>query len=303
MSASGAFLFSPSSAATSRLVWVSRQGVEQPITEVRRPYQNPRLAPLGQRIAVGLVDGDLWLQDIARTTFAKITSNETVGNTYPVWTADGTGVVFRTRTGLYRAAVDGSSRPEAILDTSVADIPSSISADGETLAFQRVTASTSSDVYVVNLRGDPKPRAVVNTPAFEGGADFSPDGRWLAYASDESGQMQVYLRPFPGPDRKSPVSTQGGSSPRWSKDGKELFYRSGNRMMAVEVATDHELTLSRPQVLFEQRYAFGRTVTGANYDVAADSQRFVMVKEEAGAGRFNLVLNWTEELKRLVPPK
>jgi hypothetical protein len=156
---------------------------------------------------------------------------------------------------------------------------------------------------VVNLRGDPKPRAVVNTPAFEGGADFSPDGRWLAYASDESGQMQVYLRPFPGPDRKSPVSTQGGSSPRWSKDGKELFYRSGNRMMAVEVATDHELTLSRPQVLFEQRYAFGRTVTGANYDVAADSQRFVMVKEEAGAGRFNLVLNWTEELKRLVPPK
>ena len=125
----------------------------------------------------------------------------------------------------------------------------------------------------------------------------------MAYASDESGQMQVYVRPFPGPDKKWPVSTEGGTSPRWNQNGKELFYRNGNTMMAVDVATRPELALSSPRVLFEQRYAYGTTLTAANYDVSPDGQRFLMVKDEPGVSRLNLVLNWTEELKRLVPTK
>src|SRR5262249_37087332 len=171
-------------------------------------------------------------------------------------TPDGKNVVFRTRTGLYSIDAEGSGRFQAITGTSVGDIPSSISPDGETLAFNRQTADTSSDVDALSLRGEPHPRAVVKTPAFEGGAEFSPDGRWLVYASDESGQMQVYVRPFPGPDRKWPVSTEGGTSPRWNKNGREVFYRNGNKMMAVDVAISPELELSSPRLLFEQRYAY-----------------------------------------------
>ena len=122
----------------------------------------------------------------------------------------------------------------------------------------------------------------------------------MAYASDESGQMQVYVRPFPGPDRKWTVSTQGGTSPRWNRNGRELFYRNENKMMVVDVSTSSELALSQPRLLFEQRYAFGSTITIANYDVSPDGQRFVMVKDESGSGRLNVVLNWVDELTRLV---
>jgi Tol biopolymer transport system component len=197
--------------------------------------------------------------------------------------------------------VDGSGQSHAIAgSTSGADIPNSVSPDGRTLAFIRQTSDTSSDVYVLDLHGEAKPRAVVSTPAYEGGAQFSPDGRWIAWASDESGQMQVYLRPYPGPDQKKQLSTQGGTQPLWNKNGKELFYRDVNKMMVVDVMTSPTLRVSEPRQLFEQRYAF-LTATIPNYDISADGQRFVMVKDESGSGRLNVVLNWTEELKRRVP--
>jgi Tol biopolymer transport system component len=178
-----------------------------------------------------------------------------------------------------------------------------VSPDGGTLAFVRFTADTSADVYVLSLKGEPQPHALLKGPAYEGGPQFSPDGRWLAYASNESGQFQVYVRPFPSPDRSWPVSTQGGTQPRWNRDGKELFYRIGNKMMVVDVTTSPDLALSTPRLLFEQRYAYGVSVTTPNYDVSPDGQRFVMVKDESGSGRLNVVLNWTEELKRLGPTK
>ena len=180
--------------------------------------------------------GDLWILDLARKTFPRLTSNATAGNSYPVWTPDGTRVVFRTLTGLAWIAADGSGRSEAIAGTSANDIPTSVSPDGETLAFLRMNGETSADIYGLSLRGEPNPRPVVKGPAYEGGAQFSPNGRWLAYVSDESGQPQVYVRPFPGPGGPViPVSTQGGTQPRWSRNGKELFYRTENRMMVVDV--------------------------------------------------------------------
>jgi serine/threonine-protein kinase len=170
------------------------------------------------------------------------------------------------------------------------------------LVFGRTRAGTSGDIYVLSLRGDPKLRTVVNTPAFEGGAQFSPDGQWMAYASDESGQMQVYVRPFPGPGRRVPVSTQGGTHPLWARSGKELFYRDGNKMMMVDVSTTPDLVFSAPRQLFEQRYSF-LNLTIPSYDVSPDGQRFVMVKDESGSGRLNVVLNWAEALKQLARTK
>ena len=301
LSNAGSLTYAPSDAGTTQLVWVSRQGVEQPITETPRRYQYPRLAPDGRRTVVAAA-GDLWIQDIARATLTRLTSEQTVGNAFPVWTPDGTRVLFRTLTGMYWTAADGSGHPEAIAGSLSGDLPCSVSRDGDTLAFMRQNAQTSRDIYVLSLRGQHRPRPVVSTFAYEGGAQFSPDGHWMAYASDESGQMQVYVRPFPGPDRRWPVSTQGGTQPLWNRNGKEIFYRIGNKMMVVDVSGSVDLTFSQPRQLFDQRYVF-QNVSLANYDVSPDGQQFVMVKDETGSGRLNVVLNWTEELKRLVPTR
>jgi serine/threonine protein kinase/Tol biopolymer transport system component len=298
LSDAGLLAYAPSDAGTTRLVWVSRQGVEQPINSTPRRYQYPRLASDGRRTVVTAA-GDLWIQDTARATFARLTSEQTVGNAFPAWTPDGTRVLFRTLTGMYWTAADGSGHPQAIAGSQSGDLPCSVSPDGDTLAFMRQDAQTSRDIYVLSLRGPPRPRPVVSTPAFEGGPQFSPDGHWMAYASDESGQMQVYVRPFPGPDRRWPVSTQGGTQPLWNRNGKEIFYRLGNKMMVVDVSGGVDLTLSQPRQLFDQRYVF-QNVSLANYDVSPDGQRFLMLKDETGSGRLNIVLNWTEELKRLV---
>jgi eukaryotic-like serine/threonine-protein kinase len=301
VSDSGSIVYPPAGAATSRLVWVSRQGLEQPITDIYRAYQAPRLSPDGRRIIVQS-GGDLWVQDTAHATFVRLTSDETVGNSYPVWAPDGTRVVFRTRTGLRSIDADGGRPSEAIPDTAVTDFPSSISPDGKTLAVSRITADMSADVDVLSLEGEPKPHPIVRTSGFDGGAQFSPDGRWMAYASDDSGLMQVYVRPFPGPERKWQVSTDGGTAPRWNRNGKELFYRNGNKMMTVSLSAGPELASSSPRILFDLPYAFGANVTLANYDVSADGQRFVMVKDAPGSGRLSVVLNWFDELARLSTP-
>jgi hypothetical protein len=154
---------------------------------------------------------------------------------------------------------------------------------------------------VLSLAGDSAPRAVVTGPAFEGGPQFSADGRWMAYVSNESGQFQVYLRRYPGPDSRWQVSTDGGTSPLWNRTGRELFYRNGNKMMAVSVSTTPDVTLATPRVIFEQRYAYGSTIALTNYDVSADGQRFLMVKRESGVAYLNVVLNWFSELARLAP--
>jgi serine/threonine-protein kinase len=303
ISASGSVVYATSQAGTSRLVWVSRQGVERTINDTPRRYGAPRLAPDGRSVVV-LAEGDLWIQDMSRTTFTRLTTDDTSGNSFPVWAPDGTRVAFRTRTGMRLIDVTGSGRVESLPDSNLfGDVPSSISPDGDTLAFVRQTGQGSggSDVFVLSLSGKSEVRPVLKSPAFEGGPQFSPDGRWLAYVSNESGQFQVSVRPFPGPDRKWQVSTDGGTHPRWNSNGKEIFYRNESKMMVVNVAPGSELTFSEPRVLFDQRYAFGTAQTIPNYDVSTDGLNFVMVKDDAEAGRLNVMLNWFEELKRLVP--
>ena len=283
----------------ARLVWVSRQGREQPLSDAGRQYVFPRLAPDSRHVAVS-AGGDLWIQDTARPTLTKLTTEATTGNTYPVWTPDAKRVVFRTNAALYWMDADGSGRLQAIPETTTSDFPNSVSPDGETLIFLRTTAETAADLYVLSLRGQPNPQPLVRTRAHEGGGQFSPDGKWVAYASNESGQFQVFLRPFPGPDRKWVVS-QAGKYVTWNRNGKELFYRDGNKMMAVDVLIKNgEPVFSTPRLLFEQRYEFGPGQTISNYDVSPDGQRFVMVKGESGSSRLNIVLNG---FNQLLPPK
>jgi serine/threonine-protein kinase len=300
VSEAGVMAYVPNS-ATKRLVWVSGQGLEEPITNIPRPYQNPRLAPDGHRIVVEVAGGDLWIQDASRSTFTRMTTSETVGNTFAVWTPNGQHAIFRTVTGLWSVNTDGSGGLHHIPETSVADLPTSVSPDGGTLAFIRQTSDTAGDIYTLSLDGPPNPVSVVKTPGYDGGAVFSPDGRWMAYVTNESGQREVYVRPTTGPDRRLPVSTGGGTHPRWNPNGKELFYRNGKKMMVVDVSIRSGDILLLPRLLFEQRYDFGSALTVANYDVSPDGQRFVMVKDDSDAGRLNVVLHWFEDVEGRVP--
>jgi serine/threonine-protein kinase len=147
---------------------------------------------------------------------------------------------------------------------------------------------------VVSPGGDPVPFLI--TPFDERSPRFSPDGKWLAYVSDESGHDDVYVQPFPGPGSKWLVSIDGGIDPVWSRDGRELFYRQGDQMMAVSVAPKGQFSAGRPQRLFEVHFDAGDN--GPNYDVSPDGQGFVMPRRNQGAmpGELHLVLNWFAEV-------
>jgi len=153
---------------------------------------------------------------------------------------------------------------------------------------------------VLSLEGEREPQTVLATQYDERNATFSPNGRWLAFTSDRSDQIEVYVKPYPGQGGIVQISTDGGLEPVWARSGKELFYRTGDQMMVVSVQADTTFKAEKPRLLFEGSYRYTLT-TGvtSNYDVTADGQRFVMVKEETT--QINVVLNWFEELKRLVP--
>jgi serine/threonine-protein kinase len=161
------------------------------------------------------------------------------------------------------------------------------------------------DIWVLNLKGERKPRPFLQTPANESGALFSPDGSWVAYQSDESGRWEVYVRPYPGPGGKVQISTEGGVEPVWARNGRELFYRNGDKMMAVAVETKPTFAAAKPKLLFERHYEASPQSFLANYDVSPDGQRFLMIKaseQEQAATQINVVQNGFEELKRRVPP-
>ncbi|PYV20907.1 MAG: hypothetical protein DMG27_21925, partial [Acidobacteria bacterium] len=133
---------------------------------------------------------------------------------------------------------------------------------------------------------------------------FSPDGRWIAYQSDESGRGEIYVRPFPGPGGKTLISPEGGTQPVWARNGRELFYRNGDKMMAAAVETEPVFAAVKPKLLFEGHYETGIYTYLANYDVSLDGRRFLMIKaseHEVAATQINVVLNWLEDLKRRVP--
>ena len=298
VSPSGTVVYTPTT-AVSRLVSVSRQGAEQALNEAPRAYASPRLSPDGDRLLVQA--GDLWFQDLSRPTFTRLTPRDAVINAFPMWMPDGRRVIYRSPNGLRIQDADGSGAAQTIAQTADTDYPGGLTPDGESLVFMRSTQQTSFDIEMLSLRNPTQRRPLLNSAAYESGARLSPDGRWLVYVSNESGQNDVYLRPFPALDRRWTISTQGGTQPVWNPNGREIFYRSGDKMMSVEVTTSSDIKLSNPRRLFEQRYAFGAGITIPNYDVTRDGQHFIMVKEEAGAGRLNVVFNWFTELNRLAP--
>jgi len=187
-------------------------------------------------------------------------------------------------------------------------VPFSWSPDGQLLAFVFVAPPTAPDISVLRL-SDRKAQRFLQTETtgtFDDAPQFSPDGRWLAYASDESGRREIYVQPYPGPGGKWQISTDGGNEPLWNRNGRELFYRINDKMMAVDISTQPGFAAGKPRQLFVGPYL--KNAAGyarPNYDVSLDGQRFLMVKpieqEQVAPAQIIVVLNWTEELKRLVP--
>ena len=249
---------------------------------------------------------DIWIYDAERGTRMRLTVEG--GNGFPVWAPDGKRITFASdRSGgssnLYWKPADGSGEAQVLLTRETSQMPISWSPDGKTLAFFESNPNNDLDIWTLSEEGDATP--FVATSFEERSPMFSPDGRWIAYVSDESGQDEVYVQPYPGPGGKWPISKDGGTEPRWSHDGRELFYRQGQQMMVVAVETEPTFTVGRSQLVFEGDYQMGimGSVGNTNYDLSADSRKFLMVKasEQEARPPINVVLNWFEELKRLVP--
>jgi len=269
----------------------------------------PRISPDGKDVAVGITEEEtqIWSYDLARETLTRITFGGTL-NLNAVWSPDGKNIAFRSLRegpdGIYSQRADGGGELQALTTSEHTIVPMSWSPDGQVLVFVEVNPATGFDLWVLPLN-ERKPRLFLQTPFNESAPRFSPDGHWLAYVSNESGRYEIYVQPYPGPGGKLQISTDGGIEPVWNPMGRELFYRSGNKMMVVDVASQTNFAASKPRVLFEGRF-LPTPATSPNYDVSPDGQRFLMIKEagseQEGPTQINVVFNWFEELKRRVPP-
>ncbi len=302
ISQNGTLVYVPAGLQERKLTWVDREGTETPVLDDEQLYQCPRFSQDDGHIVVRQ-GYKLQVVDVNRGTSVPFQQGE---NHSPLWTPDGRRVTFSSnRSGnwdIYEATADGSDEVQPLLeDKEHAQWPGSWSPDGKVLVFIQLSPSTGNDIWLLPREGKPIP--FVTTPSSERAPDFSPDGRFIVYVSDETGRDEVYVQPYPGPGGKELISTDGGDEPVWSADGRELFYRQGDRMIAVSVRTEPNLEVGKPQVLFEGPYERARLGRVSNYDVTADGQRFLMVKRNALSfrRRIRVVQNWTEELKRLVP--
>ncbi len=216
----------------------------------------------------------------------------------PAWSRDSTEIFFGGG-DIWRIAVDGSGEPERILERDMgAAYPNSLSPNGKVLIFQ-----SGGDILALRLDGSAKVDPVSVNRFREYAADFSPDGNRIVFTSNRSGSDEIYVKPYPSQGGLIPITTQGGTRPLWSPEGKEIFYRNGRKLIAAEFPMQADLRVRKPRVLFEGTAL--DPIPARHYDATPDG-RFVMVKRvksEGGltANQINVVLNWSEELKRLVP--
>ena len=310
-------------AAARRLMWVDRQGHEEAIRAAPvRAYVAPRLSPDGTRVALEVRDqeADIWVWDFVRETLTRVTHDPGI-DWAPAWTPDGRRLVFGSQLGggassLFMRAADGSGAIERLTHSGNIQLPSSVSPDGKHVIFVEGSAATTEDVMMVTLDKDHRVQPLVQTSFFEGNGEISPDGRWLAYQSNDSGQPQISVRPFPDVNNGHwQVSTAGGIQPLWARNGEELFYLAPKgALMSVRIEPGTTWRAAPPTTVLNGQYFFGGdllagVVLTRTYDASPDGKRFLMIKDAGAAGpavapaSIVVVQNWLEELKRLVPTK
>jgi serine/threonine-protein kinase len=300
-------------------VWVTRDGREAPLPLPARAYESPRVSPDGFRVAVSVAserrgENDLWVYDVRTGAGARVTHGG--HNRNPIWTADGTQILYSSTLNapipagstqqwwgnLYRVRADGSGHPERLTNTEVNQALSGASPDGRLLLFTRVVGPQHWEITRIDLDRGGETTALVPGPFTRASAEISPDGQLISYRSNDSGAWEVYVQTYPSLDARVPVSIGGGEEPVWSADSRSIFYRTGDRVMAVEIQRAPRLGASAPVELFSAAYRRGGGGRGREYHVGPDG-RFLMLKPmpvedtTIDAPPFVVVLNWFEELK------
>ena len=289
-----------------QLVWVERDGQSTPFSEseVTESFSYPRLAPDGRRLSVSVeneVGRNIWLYELDRRTRTRVTFEGNQATS--AWAPDSRRLAFSfAPRGIYWKDIRDAA-PETLLTDKCVDVgeptpncgPSSWSSDGKFLLI-----SGESGIRVHAVDGGDAPQPFPPSRFTEGAAVFSPDGRFIALVSDESGREEVYIQPFRSPGVKQSVSSEGGTEPLWSPNGRELFYRQGNAMMAVAIEWEPEFRLRATSRLFEGPDE-PSSATIRNYDVSPDGERFIMLQRvDVGVPYFDVVLNWRELLDRQI---
>jgi Tol biopolymer transport system component len=286
----------------SRLVWVDRNGKELETVGSTGDYRDLALSPDGSRLAYGVSDGrqdDIWVRDLRRDVSMRLTA-EGANEIWPVWSPDGSRIVFSSDGAGAFVLMSRSSSGTGSTDTLLAVEGTNLggsdwSRDGRWLAFASIVPGSRPDLEMLPMDGSKKPSVfVADKKVVEFDARFSPDGRWVAYQSDESGEFEIYIQPFPPTGAKWTVSNGGGRNPQWRSDGKELFYRGpDDTIEAVPVAAGATLDVGRPVSLFS-RALQGGGIYRNRFVVGADGQRFLLnvATEKQASAPFSVVLNW-----------
>ena len=293
----------------SKLVWINRKGEVRPFPLSSRIFGMIRFAPDGKRLAVHIEAGtaQIWLYELKRGTLTRLTDEW--DNQSPVWTPDGERVIFNKsipgRPGLFWQLAGGSAPAEQIHlaegGLSGRGWPTSMSPDGRFLAYTQSHPSNREDIWILPIEGKPTPSLFIGTRFNEHDPMFLPDGKWIAYISDETGRYEVYVQPFPGPGKRWQISTAGGMSPLWAPNGRELFYRNGNKMMVVAVHTEPAFSAEKPKLLFENASLVQSWEGWTEFDITRDGQQFVMIQKgehSTPPTKLHVILNWFEEIKR-----
>jgi Tol biopolymer transport system component len=300
------------------IYWMDREGKFTPLRETPGNYNNLALSPDGKRLALDIVDGgrrDIWVYEWERDTLTRLTfAGE--ANSFPVWTPDGQRIVYSSQeksgaSNLWWIRADGAGDAQRLTEGKSAQYARSWRPDGKVLAFNQL--NPNYDIMTVPIEGNEKsgwkpgePKPFLSNPFIVQSPAFSPDGRWLAYHSTESGPLEVYVRPFPGPGGKWQISTAGGVAPKWSRNGKELFYRTldDKIMMITYTASGESFRADKPQLWSPGQF----TDRGAtyNFDLHPDGKRFAVLKapgaeHTAAVNKVSFIFNFFDEIRRKVP--
>jgi eukaryotic-like serine/threonine-protein kinase len=320
--ASGTLLYVPGGLGPPRLselVWADRAGTVQKIAAAPvAPYLSPRLSPDGQKIVVAVRHmtnrgGDLWVYDAVRGAPTRLTFDGVSG--MPIWSSDGKRVLYPSAdTGqLHLTAInaDGSGKREHLVTSDRMPAPSSTASTGA-IAFLQRPAADRFGIWVMSGEGDRKPTLFLDSTFTLYYPELSPDGRWIAYASKESGTIEIYVQPYPGPGEKVRISSDGGFEPLWTPNGRELLFRAyvtgKHQVLSAAIRSVAPFRADAPRVLFEvPTDTFDLTTPTRSWDIAPDGQRFLLVRPTPSTDKpvsaVQVVLNWTDELKRRVPAK
>ena len=303
-----AYLAGSPSDGLRRPAWVDRTGAVQPIDLTPDVYNDPSASPDGRRVAllVGPIGhGDIWIYDFAQTTFTRLTSDGKSAT--PTWSADGRWLYYVSldtaarQTTIFRRAADGSGEAERVMSTGLRVYLGSVIPERNLAIGAANTWIGSFNVVSIALQGG-KITPLTETRAQTYAPEASPDRKWMAYTSEESGRREVYVQSLGGTNARTLISTSGGEEPHWSPDGRTVYYRLDDRLMAVAVQAADALIASKPVLVLRGMYDL-QSETGLSYTVEPRTGRFLMLRlsaPETSTPRtsFRIVVNWADHLQQ-----